>query len=171
MKRLLLTVAAVLAALGPGTPAWAHARLVTADPAADTTLTAAPTAVTLGFSERLDADFTTIVVSDAARQRVPASPVTVDGARGTLTLTGALSNGVYTVAFRVVSVDGHTVHGSYPFTLADPARPAAAPAPAATVPAAARDSTGPALAVGGGGVVLAAVAVWLYLATRRPAGT
>lgn len=174
MRRLLIAVAAVLAVLGPGSPAWAHAQLVSADPAKGATLTAAPATVTLGFSERLNPDFTTIVVSDAARQRVAASEATVDKARGTITLTGALGNGVYTVAYRVVSVDGHIVQGSYPFTLADPNLPAAAPPePSRAAAPAPADTSGGAptwLLIGsGGGLLLMVAAAGLRLTTRRRA--
>jgi methionine-rich copper-binding protein CopC len=173
MKRLLAAVTAMLVVvLAPGVPAWAHATLVSADPAKDLVLGVAPTTVTLEFNERLNPDFTTIVVSDPARQRVAAAPATVDDVRGSITLTGALGNGVYTVAYRVVSVDGHTVQGSYPFTLADPnlppapvqVSPAAAPAPAAD-----EDGSIVVPAVAGAGVlVLIGAAIWLLLSRRRP---
>ncbi|GIE28691.1 hypothetical protein Ait01nite_017360 [Actinoplanes italicus] len=172
MKRLAAVIAAVLAVTAPGTPAWAHAQLMFADPAKDLTLTVAPAAVTLGFNERLRPDFTTIVVSDPARQRVAASPAVVDDKRVTLTLTGTWSNGTYTVAYRVVSVDGHTVQGSYPFTLADPNLPPAVPAPpsAAAAPASGGEdggSNGPLIGVGAGTVLLAALGAGLYLSGRR----
>ena len=65
MRRLLLVCAVIAAVLIPGSPAWAHAQLLSSDPAKDATLTEAPAAVALKFSERLNPDFTTIVISDA----------------------------------------------------------------------------------------------------------
>lgn len=136
MRKALVALAAMLAVLVPGAPAWAHARLLSADPAKDATLAKAPTTVTLTFSARLNPDFATIVVSDAAGRRIPASAPAVDAGVATVTLTPPLTNGLHTVAYRVVSVDGHTVQGSYPVTLADPALPAAgASAPTAAPPA------------------------------------
>ncbi|MEU8238389.1 copper resistance protein CopC [Actinoplanes missouriensis] len=180
MRRLVIAVAVVLGVLAPGAPAWAHAQLVAADPAKDAVLAAAPAAVTLRFNERINPDFITIVVSDPAKQRVPASDVTVDDVSGTLTLTGALGNGVHTVAYRVVSVDGHTVQGSYPFTVADPGLPAAsvaasvAVAPAASVVAAPVGEGGSGGArvglLAGVGVVVAVAAVWLFRIGRRRSG-
>ena len=171
MKRLVAVTAAMLAVAAPGTPAWAHAQLTFADPAKDLTFTVAPAAVTLGFNERLRPDFTTIVVSGPARQRVAAAPAAVDDKRATLTLTGTLSNGTYTVAYRVVSVDGHTVQGSYPFTVADPNRPPAvqAPASAAVTPASGEDggSAGPLIGAVAGVVLLVGLGAWLYLSGRR----
>jgi len=169
MRRLLPAMAAFLAVLVPAAPAWAHAQLVSADPARDATLTTAPAAVRLEFSERLNPDFTTIVVSDAAQHRVPAAPPAISGARGTITFSSPPANGTYLVAYRVVSVDGHTVQGSYPFTVADPARPAASEAAAPSLPPA--DSGGvPVVLLVVIGALLAAAAAYLLVSARRAAG-
>ncbi|GAA2700503.1 hypothetical protein Apa02nite_089000 [Actinoplanes palleronii] len=171
VTRLLAALAVLVAVLVPGSPAWAHAQLVAADPAKEATLTAAPASVTLRFSERLNPDYTTIVVSDAARQPVPAAAPTIDGASATITIGQTLGNGAYLVAYRVVSADGHTVQGSYPFTLADPAHPAAALSAAAPVAAAPPDSsgggTGPLISLIAAGLLLAAAIFW-YARKRRP---
>jgi copper resistance protein C len=170
MRRTLLVVAALLAVLLPGTPAWAHTTLVSCDPAEDATLGKAPTEVTLVFSRKLKPDFATIVLSDAAAQRIPASTPAVDDVNGTITVGRPLGNGVYTVAYRVVSLDGHTVQGAYPFVVADPALPAA---PAAGRPAqAAPPPAGSALAPIGltvAGVLLAGLAAYFSGSGRRRA--
>ncbi|AGZ41096.1 copper homeostasis periplasmic binding protein CopC [Actinoplanes friuliensis] len=172
MRKALAALAAVVIVLLPAAPAWAHAQLVSADPAEDASLARAPASVTLTFSERLNPEFTTIVVSDAARQRIPAAAPTVDAGKGTVSLTQPLSNGAYTVAYRVVSVDGHTVQGSYPFTVADPTRPAAA---AASQPAVARAdrstgiSTPVLIGLGAFGVLCVLVVAYLYVSGRRRA--
>jgi len=141
------TVSALLAALFtaalllvPATPAAAHNSLQEATPARDARLTTAPTQVTLRFLQRLNPAFTTITLRDATDRQVPASAPVVDGATGTVTIEEPLANGTYTVAYRVVSRDGHPVQGSYRFTVADPAAPpAAAPSPATPSPAASAD--------------------------------
>jgi hypothetical protein len=113
------------------------------------------------------------VVSDAARQRIPASPATVDAERSTVSLTQPLRNGTYTVAYRVVSVDGHTVQGSYLFTVTDPALPPAA------VPATSTGSTVASTPGSGGiatpvliglvalGILGVLIAAYLYVSGRR----
>ena len=175
MRKLLLALAVIVAVLLPGAPAWAHAQLVSADPAKDATLTKAPASVTLTFSERLNPDFTTIVVSDTGQQRIPASAPTVTAAAGSVTLSQPLGNGSYTVAYRVVSVDGHTVQGSYTFTVTDPALPAAVPASSAPGTAAASPAGSggiPAavlIGLGAGGAVLALIAAFLFVTARRRA--
>ncbi|KAB1929014.1 copper resistance protein CopC [Micromonospora noduli] len=162
--RLGAAVLAVLVAvLIPGSPAWAHNSLRTATPARDATVPSAPTEVTLEFMQRLDPAFATIVLTDAAKRKLPTGEPVVTGAKSTVQVTDALPNGTYTVAYRVVSVDGHPVQGSYPFTVADPTSSAApvanvsasAPAPSA---AAAKSGGGPS-----GGVLVAAVALALLV--------
>lgn len=168
IRRLLVAVAVPAAVvLATGAPAWAHNQLAGSDPAAGATLPAAPRTVTLRFTQQLSPDFTTIAVSDAARRRVPTSAPAISSGTGAVTIDGAMNNGVYTVAFRTVSVDGHTVQGSYTFTVADPARPAAAPPAAIEEPAEGGGTAGPALAaLGAVGAVLAALAVWSRRSVR-----
>jgi copper resistance protein C len=175
MKRILLVAAALLAVLLPGTPAWAHTALVSADPTRNATLSKAPTAVTLTFSQELNPDFTTIVLSDTAARRIPASPPAVNDAKGTITIGQPLANGVYTVAYRVVSTDGHTVQDSYTFTVADPALPAAitagrASAPAAAPPAESGGLPRPVLiGLAAGGVLLTVLATYFVRSGRKRA--
>ena len=139
VTRAGLALAVVLAVLLPGAPAWAHNSLVDAQPAKNATLTKAPAEVKLSFLQKLNPEFTTIVVSDAAQQRIAADPPAVAGKTGTLTLSAPLANGDYTVAYQVVSTDGHTVKGSYKFSVTDPAAapPSAAPAPVSSASSAA----------------------------------
>ncbi|WP_083448674.1 copper resistance CopC family protein [Actinoplanes rectilineatus] len=134
LTRLLLGLTALAAVLLPGAPAWAHNALAEASPAKEATLKKAPTEVKLRFLQKLDPDYTIISVSDADKQKVATDGPEVDGATGVVTFSEPLTNGVYTVAYQVVSTDGHTVKGSYRFTLNDPS---ATEAPAAAEPSAA----------------------------------
>ncbi|MFC8848032.1 MULTISPECIES: copper resistance protein CopC [unclassified Micromonospora] len=174
--RTASALAAVLTVLllAPASPAAAHNSLLAATPAQDARLTAAPTAVTLRFLERLNPEFTTIVLSDAGRQKVPTGAPAVDGAAGTVTIDQPLANGTYTVAYRVVSTDGHPVQGSYRFTVDDPAAPAASTAaagtaaPASPVSAAGATDDGPSVALlAAGAAVVVAVAGAAVLLFRR----
>ena len=171
MRRTLLVAAALLAVLAPATPAWAHTALVSSDPARGATLTKAPTTVTLVFSQKLNPDFSTVVLSDAATRRIAASTPVVDDVNATITVGQALANGSYTVAYRVVSQDGHTVQDSYRFTVADPALPAAPVAGQAAVPPAGSGGIpGPVLiGLGAAGVLLAALAAYFFLSGRKRA--
>ncbi|WP_018255617.1 copper resistance CopC family protein [Salinispora mooreana] len=190
-------LAAVLAAaallLVPASPAAAHNSLKTTTPAKNAELDTAPTEITLEFLQRLDPAFTTIVLSDAAEQKVPTGEPVVTGAKGTISIDGTLPNGTYTVAYRVVSADGHPVQGSYAFAVADPAgteapaptpaessptaEPATAPTePGSASPVAATDNDGGggglgAPAVMGGGILVLLVAGGLVLLLRRRRST
>jgi methionine-rich copper-binding protein CopC len=136
VTRALLAGAALLVVLLPGAPAWAHTELLGTTPAKGATVTKAPAAIALKFSQSPNPDFTQIVVSDAAKQPVPVSRPAVEKGTAKVTFTSPPANGVYTVAYRIVSSDGHTVKGSYTFTVADPAQPSAAPS---TAPATSTD--------------------------------
>lgn len=133
----------MLFVLVPGAPAWAHNALAEASPAKKATLKESPDEVELRFLQKLDPEYTVIALSDAAKRKVATSEPKVDGTTGVVTIDEPLANGVYTVAYQVVSTDGHTVKGSYEFTVADPSA-TAAPSASATAPAPAADSPSPA---------------------------
>ncbi|MEO3769197.1 copper resistance CopC family protein [Micromonospora sp. B9E7] len=164
-------LAVLVALLIPATPAWAHNTLRSATPIQQSTVSSAPTEIVLEFMQRLDPTFTTIVLTDAAKRKVVTGEPVVAGAKSTVQVTDTLPNGTYTVAYRVVSADGHPVQGSYPFTVADPTSKATPVAGAATsaVPAAAVEPDGgPGAGVLGAGATLAAlVAVAAVLLWRR----
>ncbi|WBB56259.1 copper resistance CopC family protein [Verrucosispora sp. WMMD573] len=189
---LAATLAATALLIGPVAPAYAHNVLSKATPAQDAKLKKAPTRITLEFLQKLNPSFTTITLSDADKQQVTTGEPEVSGTKGTVAIESPLANGVYTVAYRVVSKDGHPVQGSYKFTVADPTATAApspspspspsvsAPAPttsapsaeptaAAASPAASSSSGGPGTMalLAGGGVLLALVAAAAVLLRRR----
>ena len=97
--------------------AFAHSELVSSDPAADATLDAPPRQVSLTFDQRIEDVFAYVTVTgDGARQWAAPDPV-VDGNTVRATVTAGLPAGRYTVAYRVVSEDGHPIEGSFAFTL------------------------------------------------------
>ncbi|WP_229402716.1 copper resistance CopC family protein [Micromonospora okii] len=181
------TVAGLLAAalsavvlLVPASPAAAHNSLTSATPAEGARLTTPPKQITLDFVEKLNPAFTTIALSDTAQQEVATGETVVTDARGTVAIDQALGNGTYTVAYRVVSVDGHPVQGSYRFTVADPAAGTGAPATTAPADVPSAGPTGPtaaapgsddgpgSLVLVGGGIVLALIiAAGAVALTRR----
>lgn len=135
ITRLLAAAsAATIIAVLTASPALAHNSLTKAVPDKNATLTERPEQVSLSFLQKVDPEFLTIVVTDAQKAKVPMDAAKADGKTGTATFSEPLVNGVYTVAYRVVSEDGHPVQGSYKFTLDDPA---ATPSPSATATSAA----------------------------------
>ncbi len=97
----------------------AHAVLISSSPGARAMLSQAPTRVVLKFNERLEPAFSSLSVWDADGLQVDEQDVRVgpeDSRRLSVGLL-RLEAGVYTVRFRVLSVDGHVVESSYPFTI------------------------------------------------------
>lgn len=145
---LLLALLTVLGALVGSTlaaaPAGAHDRLVSSDPADGAVLDAAPATVTLQFSGEVLPTGTQVVVTDASGADVGASAPQVAGAAVTAALPADLAAGAYTVAWRVVSSDGHPIEGTLGFTLEGAASPSpAAPGAPASPSAVATDAPAP----------------------------
>lgn len=99
--------------------ARAHARLEKSDPSRRESLATAPASVRLWFNESIEGEFSRIRVADAAGEtiaeggRLDAS----DGKLFLLELPAGLAPGDYTVTFEVLSVDGHRVKQSFPFSV------------------------------------------------------
>ena len=111
----LVSAAAIVAATA--TPAFAHAALVRANPAKDTTV-APLQRVQLTFSAHVETRFSTVQVVSASGQTVAGeSAVGSDSRTLTATLTRPLAPGAYRVEWRIVSADGHRMQGDYGFTV------------------------------------------------------
>jgi methionine-rich copper-binding protein CopC len=102
-------------------PAWAHDELASSDPKTGAVLESAPKVATLTFSEPVDARFVTIAVKRSDGKRVAAAKPEVAGAVVRQPLD-ALGDGAYTVAYRIVSEDGHPVNGTVTFTVTAPVK-------------------------------------------------
>ncbi|CAB3961177.1 MULTISPECIES: copper homeostasis periplasmic binding protein CopC [Burkholderia] len=114
-------VRGALAALGfvVTQAAHAHALPKTQEPAPDATLSTAPHAVTIGFSEALEPAFSSIAVTDSHGQSVVDGKSSVDaGNRKRMHVAlASLTAGTYKVAWIAVASDGHRTQGHYAFTL------------------------------------------------------
>lgn len=131
---------AMVTSVAAAASASAHAELVRITPDVDAQLTTAPKAVVLEFSEAVSASFATVVVTSAAGVSVTNGKPTVIGATVTQALVPRLAAGVYRVAFRVVSKDGHPVAGESGFTLTPAPTTSPSTSPPSTSPAAAPPS-------------------------------
>lgn len=117
-ETLGLTAAAVIAALTLlATPAWAHAELTSVSPADGDVLTAPPRTIELTFSEPLITAAATVVVTDDRDLVVTRDRSRVDGTSVSIPWPVDLPPGDYTIAYRVVSGDGHPIKGTSRFTL------------------------------------------------------
>ncbi|MGH8929743.1 MAG: copper resistance CopC/CopD family protein [Egibacteraceae bacterium] len=132
MTRILSVFIAVASVLVmSAAPASAHARLISTQPSGGQTLDGAPVEIVLEFNEPIEPDFATVQAFAPDGTRVDGGEPIVEGARVRLPLQPVDAAGTYQVAFRVVSVDGHPVESSFPFTLMlAEVTPAPRPAPA-----------------------------------------
>jgi methionine-rich copper-binding protein CopC len=136
MKRILAAAATAALTFGLfGATALAHAEFQGSTPAPGSTVTAAPAAVTITYTEDL-ASGSTGFVSNAGRLTVSTGATISTTTRNQLTigLKPGLPSGTYTVFWHSVSADdGDQLDGSFSFNVSIPA--AAAPAaPAAPGP-------------------------------------
>lgn len=107
----------VVALAVTATPAAAHVALLESSPADGAELETTPEAVELTFSETLDIPSTTVAVTNAEGTVIEQAEPKIDGK----TITQPLrlpQPGEYTVAYRIVSEDGHPVEDSISFLVA-----------------------------------------------------
>jgi len=94
--------------------ASAHALLDRADPRAGSVVTGVPRQVSLSFTQKLEAAFSTIEVTDASGHRVDDGTPHIEGNVMSVPLR-TISPGIYRVKWRVFSVDMHTTEGAFNF--------------------------------------------------------
>jgi methionine-rich copper-binding protein CopC len=117
--KLIAFVSLGLAVAG-APPAFAHAKLVSADPANGASAPAGLAKLHLGFSEPIVIKLSGAAVTDAAGKVVPSSAMADPAdAKALLVATKSpLKTGAYTVAWRAVaSDDGHKTAGRYSFVV------------------------------------------------------
>ena len=116
MKHLIAPALFFSVALA-STSVQAHARLLSATPASDATV-AAPRTVSLTFSERFAAPFSTVEIRDGQGLTVPATrSVSQDGKTLVATVAAPLPAGAYRVTWAIAAADGHRMTGDYSFTV------------------------------------------------------
>jgi len=121
--------------IGLAGAAAAHTDLTASDPADGSTLTAAPAAISLTFNEPVQNFEPVVALSGPDGQPYPTSPPVVDSAVVRSDVGGLRPAGTYTIAYRVVSVDGHPVTGQVQFEFAPAAPPVTEAPPTPTTPA------------------------------------
>ena len=115
-----LSAAVFLSAMLTTASAFAHAHLQQQIPAADSTVSVSPQALTLTFSEGVELSFSGVTLSGPQNKPVATGKLArSDGNKVQLTLplNEPLAAGEYTVEWHVVSVDGHKTKGQYHFSV------------------------------------------------------
>ncbi|MFC7448288.1 copper resistance CopC family protein [Rhodococcus daqingensis] len=161
-------VAAVAALLGAGV-AGAHATATGSTPADGSSVAAGPDQAVITFNEPMQSSFATLTVVGPDGNLWSKGAPTVQGTTVSVPLGELGPTGVYTIAYRVTSADGHPVSGTRTFTLTEEGSGTPGPKPGGNSAAEDGDSDGlpmwPFIVAGvlvfGGG---------LAFALRRPSG-
>ena len=168
-----ILVAIVVGIVGTAPAASAHSVLVSSSPASGATVSKPPATVSLTFNENVRAP-AYVVVTGPDGARVDSGGAKILDATVTEQLKAAAPAGTYTVAYRVVSADGHPVEAELRYTVA--AGGGTAPVAAAAISSSGGGSGGLGHLVhvfGGFAVVLVGAGALVYerLQRRRhPAG-
>ena len=123
VRRGLLAVAALAAALAVAPAAGAHATLTTTEPANDAVLEQAPRQIVLHFDEPVESSFGSVRVYDSQARRVDRGDEERPDERTIAApLDDRLARGTYTVTWRATSADAHPVSGAFVFHVQAPGR-------------------------------------------------
>ncbi len=113
-------VLAGLGLLAVSAPAFAHAHLKAATPAAGSTVATPLTELDLKFSEGLSLKFTGVTLTGPAKAAVATGDAALGAGDDTtlvVPVSDTLAAGSYTVAWHALSTDGHKTSGTYKFTV------------------------------------------------------
>jgi len=147
---LLLTL---LGVLGLATPAFAHNQLTSSNPQDKASVDASPGEIVLTFDQPVQAGegLNTVAVTSENGDHWEGGVAEVASNVVTTPVRELGPAGVYTIAYRVISADGHPVDGTLTFTLTEASDGTPAPKPADS---AADDSGGVPIWVWIGGAVI-----------------
>ena len=168
----LLVAGAALVAVAPA--ASAHDAFTGSTPTAGSTLTTAPTSVTVSFEEPPLAAGLAVAVTAPDKTLVTSGDPVLTGSDVVSPLAPLTQAGVYTVAWRVVADDGHPVTGTFSFTLdlagsgpRSSAGPSSAASPSVSLAASTEGSSSSASWIVAGLGALVLLGVGVALAMRR----
>jgi copper transport protein len=119
----ILVIAFAMLACGHAAPAWAHASLVSTNPADGTVVAAAPSQLTLAFSEPVAPIVLRLIGPDGTstpleRYQLKDKTLVIEAP--------AMERGTHVISWRVTSEDGHPVGGSVVFSVGAPGGQASA---------------------------------------------
>jgi methionine-rich copper-binding protein CopC len=129
LRRSVILLVVLTAALWPMTAAQAHDVLKSSNPAKDAKV-ADISEVTLEFERAVK--FPKVAVLNASGERFQSGEASLRGKKVVQALSGMLPPGKYTIGFRVVSSDGHPRTGEIPFTVIASSTPSPTPTSSAT---------------------------------------
>ncbi len=136
VRHLLALLALVgLALLSSAGPAVAHNELIGSDPPDGAVVATSPAQVRLTFDLPLKPGFSTVTVTGPQSSQWQTGPPAEVGAVVSAPVSPLGPAGHYTIAYQVLSADGHPVRGAVRFTLTTPGSGTAAASPTQSGPA------------------------------------
>ena len=127
MKTLLksFAISSTMAALVLAVPvsALAHTELTSSNPSSEQVVTSALSRIEITFSEPPIAEGNAIAIVDETGSEISLQPAQLDGATLFTDWPAELSEGNYSLNYRVVADDGHVVEGTIPFSFAPDVTP------------------------------------------------
>ncbi len=100
-------------------PAIAHATLVKSEPPRRAILSIPPKQIQLWFNEKIEGSYASVTVEDSNKKLVTENmPETLtDDSKSVVLNLPQIQPGIYTVHYRVMSVDGHVIESKYDFSV------------------------------------------------------
>lgn len=120
ISRVSLAIFLVAFAALTSSPAQAL-ELISADPAANSTIKSAPGAITLTLSSEIIETGSSMSVRAPSGSAVDDGSLLIDGVQALIGLAKLTESGRYTVDYQFMSTDGELLAGSYTFTFDAPA--------------------------------------------------
>lgn len=121
-KLFLLQLAALIFCFIGINTVSAHAYITNSNPGENEIVETAPDSVYIEFNEKIQTGFTILNVLNSSGERVDQKNVEINPKTEksiTVGLKPDLPNDIYTIEWRVVSADGHSVSGMIPFSIGD----------------------------------------------------
>lgn len=115
----VMVLAGITVALLSGSPAHAHATMVSTTPSTDEIVATAPDQVVIEFNEPVSVVAAETGVIGPDGRLVSTEQIETDGSILTIALGDDLPNGTYLVSYRVISADGHPVPGGFSFSVGE----------------------------------------------------
>jgi len=119
MRIAVIAVAMAIAALVGASAAWAHASLVSSEPADQAVVASPPSELLLRFNETVSPIVLRLVHPSGDVVELP-SRTQGDGATIAVALPPGLTQGTHLLSWRVISADSHPVGGSLTFSIGHP---------------------------------------------------
>ncbi|SNX59958.1 hypothetical protein SAMN06296273_1409 [Nitrosomonas ureae] len=100
-------------------PAIAHATLVKSEPPRRATLSTPPKQIQLWFNEKIEGSYASVTVEDSNKKLVTEDTpeILTHDSKSIILNLPQIQPGLYTVHYRVMSVDGHVIESKYDFSV------------------------------------------------------